>query len=90
MTPDLIPQDEAGIAAAISAASEPLQICGNNTKERILRPVQAARSLSTSALTGITLYSPNELVLSAGAGTPLAEIRRHSRRQGPAHHLRTP
>ncbi len=69
--------DEAGIAAAITAAhaaSEPLLICGNNTKAGLLRPVQAARSLSTQALTGISLYSPNELVLSARAGTPITEI----------------
>ena len=47
---------------------------GNGTKAGMLRPVQAARSLSTRNLTGITLYSPNELIISARAGTPLAEI----------------
>jgi glycolate oxidase FAD binding subunit len=36
--------------------------------------VQAARSLSTRTLTGITLYAPKELILSARAGTPLPEI----------------
>ena len=56
------------------AAREPLAIVGNATKAGMLRPVQAARSLSTRNLSGITLYSPNELIISARAGTPLAEI----------------
>ena len=47
---------------------------GNGSKLGMLRPVQAARSLSTRNLTGITLYSPQELVISARAGTPLSEI----------------
>jgi glycolate oxidase FAD binding subunit len=51
-----------------------LSIVGNGTKAGMLRPVQAARSLSTRNLTGITLYSPNELVIAARSGTPLAEI----------------
>src|SRR5262245_36172755 len=40
----------------------------------MLRPVQAARSLSTRNHTGITLYSPKELIIRARAGTPLAEV----------------
>jgi glycolate oxidase FAD binding subunit len=73
----LAPSDEAGIAEAIRAATaarEPLSIEGHGTKRALLRPVQAARTLSTRALTGITLYRSQELVLSARAGTPLAEI----------------
>lgn len=73
----LAPHDEAGVAAAVAdaaASREPLAIAGRGTKHALLRPVQAARTLSTRALTGITLYRPQELVLSARAGTPLAEI----------------
>ena len=40
----------------------------------MLRPVQAAGVISTAGLTGITLYAPKELIISARAGTPLHEI----------------
>ncbi|MFC7689034.1 FAD-binding protein [Paeniroseomonas aquatica] len=36
--------------------------------------MQAARTLSLRKLSGITLYRPQELILSAWAGTPLPEI----------------
>ncbi len=71
------PPDEAGIAEAVRAAAatrEPLAIEGRGSKRGLLRPVQAARTLSTRNLTGITLHRPTELVISARAGTPLAEI----------------
>jgi glycolate oxidase FAD binding subunit len=71
------PSDEAGVAAEIRAAAEqgePLAIEGLGSKAAMLRPVQAARTLSTRNLTGITLYSPGELIISARAGTPLAEV----------------
>jgi len=73
----LAPSNEAGIAAAVTeavGAREPVLVFGDGTKSGMLRPVQAARSVSTRNLTGITLYSPNELVISARAGTPMAEI----------------
>ena len=73
----LAPGDEAGVVDAIAqagAAGEPLAIQGNATMASTLRPVQAARVLSTRALSGITLYAPKELVIRAGAGTPIAEI----------------
>ncbi|HEY6440591.1 MAG TPA: FAD-binding protein, partial [Acetobacteraceae bacterium] len=77
MSDPLLPIDEGDIAAAVGEAArarEPLAIVGNATKAGMLRPVQAARSISTRNLTGITLYSPNELIISARAGTPLADI----------------
>jgi len=77
MSAALAPPDEAGIAAAVlaaAAAGEALAIEGNGSKAGLLRPVQAARGISTRGLTGITLYKPAELVLSARAGTPIPEI----------------
>ncbi|CAH0245139.1 glycolate oxidase subunit GlcE [Roseomonas sp. CECT 9278] len=77
MTDALGPADEAGVAAVVAAAHaarEPLAIEGNGTKRGVLRPVQAARTLSVRNLSGITLYRPSELVLSARAGTPIPEI----------------
>ncbi len=70
----ILPKSESELAEAISAAAVPLLIQGNGTKSAMLRPVQAADTLSTSRLTGITLYAPNELVMRARAGTPLREI----------------
>jgi glycolate oxidase FAD binding subunit len=72
-----VPSDEAGLVTEISSAfdaGEPISIRGNNSKAGLLRPVQAARTLSTGGLVGITLYSPSELIISAGAGTTIAEI----------------
>jgi glycolate oxidase FAD binding subunit len=71
------PLDEAGVASAIAeaaASGEPLLVLGNGTKSKMLRPVQAARSLSVRNLTGITLRAPKEMVISARAGTSLTEL----------------
>ncbi len=56
------------------ADATPLEILGAGTKRDIGRPFQAGRRLETAAMTGITLYEPGELVMSARAGTPMAEI----------------
>ena len=47
---------------------------GHGSKRAIGRPAQTDLTLDLSALSGITLYEPEELVLSAKAATPLAEI----------------
>ncbi|HTC08999.1 MAG TPA: FAD-binding protein [Acetobacteraceae bacterium] len=65
---------ELAIAERIAKAREPLLIRGAGTKSGMLRPVQAATTISTAGLTGITLYRPKELILSALAGTPVVKI----------------
>ncbi|HEX3576673.1 MAG TPA: FAD-binding protein [Rhodopila sp.] len=68
---------EDSIVAAVADAvrtREPVLVQGNGTKAGILRPVQAARTLSAAGLAGINLYAPKELIISARAGTPLPEI----------------
>ena len=55
-------------------ANEPLLVGGRGTKAGMLRPVQAARSLSTRALTGVTLHAPQELIVSVRAGTTVPDL----------------
>ena len=68
-------RDQVVEAVAWAAAEQqPLEVIGRGSKRSLGRPVQAAHGLDLSGLSGITLYEPEELVLSAQAGTKLAEI----------------
>ena len=62
------------MVADAAAAGTPLELVGRGTKRGLGRPVQAAATLDLSGLAGVTLYEPDELVMTARAGTPLAEI----------------
>lgn len=73
----LRPDDAEQVAEAVAWAAStgtPLEIVGAGTRRGVGRPLQVDDTLDLSGLTGITLYEPDELVLSARAGTPLAEI----------------
>lgn len=79
MTDILKPRDARDTEDAVRWAlshDKALEIAGQGTKRAIGRPSQTDLTLDLSALTGITLYEPAELVLSAHAGTPLADIER--------------
>ncbi len=67
-------QEVAELVAAVLAADEPLEIIGTGSRRALGRPVAAERVLDVSGLSGISLHEPEELVLTAAAGTPLAEI----------------
>jgi glycolate oxidase FAD binding subunit len=56
------------------SAQEPLELVAGATKQALGRPLQLPRTLDLSSLAGIRDYEPSELVLSAGAATPLDEI----------------
>ncbi len=87
MTEVLQPTDAAQVEETIAWAvgeEVPLEIAGAATKRGLGRPLLGlhgeagnrtiGHTLDLSQLRGISLYEPEELVLTAGAGTPLAEI----------------
>jgi len=84
MTPAPTPEEVAiaGQVAAAAQSGQPLAIRGNGTKLGMLRPVQAAREIDTRTLTGIPLYAPKELVLTARAGMSVPEIERRLGTEG--------
>src|SRR5450631_1752545 len=77
MTDILKPRDAKEVEDAVRWAlsdDKALEIVGQGTKRSLGRPSQTDLTLDLSGLSGVTLYEPEELVLSAKAGTPLAEI----------------
>lgn len=71
------PTNEAEIAEAVREAADKgtcFEIVSGRTKREFGRPVSADTILDVSALSGIVKYEPEELVLTARAGTPIAMI----------------
>ncbi len=77
MADTLKPRDAKEVEEAVRWAlgnDKSLELAGQGTKRGIGRPSQTDLTLDLSGLTGVTLYEPAELVLSARAGTPIDEI----------------
>ncbi|MGB6538849.1 MAG: FAD-binding protein [Xanthobacteraceae bacterium] len=77
MSDSLKPREVKEVEEAIGwalAAGKTLELIGHGTKRAIGRAAQWDATLDLSGLSGVTLYEPEELVLSAKAGTPLVEL----------------
>jgi glycolate oxidase FAD binding subunit len=57
-----------------AAGGKSLEIVGHGTKRPMGRPAQHDATVDLSAMSGIVLYEPQELILSVRCGTPVAEI----------------
>jgi len=72
----LAPRNESEFAELLrdaAARAAPLRLVGSGSKGALGRP-SAGEALSLSAFSGVRLYEPEELVLTAGAATSRAEI----------------
>ena len=77
MSVDLHPKTDRDVLAAVQwavAEEHPVEIVGQGSKRALGRPSQVAHVLDMSGLSGVTLFEPEELVLSAKAGTPLSQL----------------
>lgn len=67
-------QDVLDAVAEANADGRTLAVEGAGTKRGIGTPFEADAALSLAGVSGVIDYEPSELVLTARAGTPLAEI----------------
>ena len=71
------PSDEKDLVAIVQqalASEEPLELIAGGSKRGLGRPLQMPHVLDLGAFSGIRDYEPAELVLTAGAATPMSEI----------------
>ncbi|HEX4195572.1 MAG TPA: glycolate oxidase subunit GlcE [Stellaceae bacterium] len=71
------PSDEQDLVAIIQqslASEEPFELIAGGSKRGLGRPLQMPHVLDLGAFAGIRDYEPAELVLTAGAATPLSDI----------------
>src|SRR5438105_1106685 len=56
------------------ASEQPLEIIGHGSKRLIGQPMATNAVLDLSALSAVTSYEPNELIVTVQAGAPLADV----------------
>jgi glycolate oxidase FAD binding subunit len=70
-------RDAADVEQVVQAAlanEQPLEILGHGSKRAIGHALATNAVLDMSALDAVVSYEPNELVLTVGAGAPLADV----------------
>lgn len=77
-------EELAALVADAAAHGRKLQITGGGTRGEVGAPSRVGDLLSMTAMSGIVSYDPAELVLTAKAGTPLAELQAALAEQGQA------
>ncbi|HEY0569310.1 MAG TPA: glycolate oxidase subunit GlcE [Xanthobacteraceae bacterium] len=85
MSDRLQPRDDKDVEEVVRwalAEGKRLEVRGQGSKRALGRPSQTDLTLDLSGLVGVTLYEPEELVLSVKAGTPLSEIEELAARNG--------
>jgi glycolate oxidase FAD binding subunit len=74
MSQTIAPKSAQELADVIAGRNAPVEIIGSGTNRGLGRPLKGLAPLSMKAFAGIALYDPAELIIEAGAATPLAEI----------------
>jgi glycolate oxidase FAD binding subunit len=70
------------LLAEATKTNMPIEVAGAGSKRDIGRPTNSSALVTTTSLSGIRLYEPTELVMSARTGTPLARIEADLASQG--------
>src|SRR5687768_14911883 len=68
------PDELTALVAWAVGEEQKLEVVGNGSKRGLGRPVEGAHRLELSGLSGVAMYEPEELVMTAAAGTPLAQV----------------
>mgnify|MGYP001170744524 CR=1 FL=1 len=63
------------VQASVSSGS-PLSVNGNGSKQGWGHTIHDCQKLNVYGMSGITLYEPQELVMTAAAGTPISDIKK--------------
>jgi glycolate oxidase FAD binding subunit len=63
------------VVRAALASEQPLEIVGHGSKRLIGQPMATNALLDLSDLNAVTSYEPNELIITAQAGAPLADVK---------------
>jgi glycolate oxidase FAD binding subunit len=70
-----IPETEEALAEIVNTAG-PFAIQGSGSKRGFGRHAPVLHTLSLATFSGVDIYEPEELILEAGAATPLAHVNR--------------